>query len=84
VELVKALYGTLKAARLSFLLLSGKLQEWGFDINGYDSCVANKTINDKQCTILPQWIHLDVVGRLTPSKDGNQEFIKRTHRNTPT
>jgi hypothetical protein len=23
---------------------------------------------------LPEWIHLDVVGRLTPSKDGKQEF----------
>jgi hypothetical protein len=23
---------------------------------------------------LPEWIHLDVVGRLTPSKDENQEF----------
>jgi hypothetical protein len=23
---------------------------------------------------LPKWIHLDVVGRLTPSKDVNQEF----------
>jgi hypothetical protein len=56
VELVKALYGTLKAAKLFWLLLSGKLQEWGFHINGYDSCVGNKTINDKQCTII--W-HVD-------------------------
>jgi hypothetical protein len=56
VELVKALYGTLKAARLFWLLLSGKLQEWVFDIKGYDSCVANNTINDKQCTII--W-HVD-------------------------
>jgi hypothetical protein len=23
---------------------------------------------------LPEWIHLDVVGRLTPSKNGNHEF----------
>jgi hypothetical protein len=23
---------------------------------------------------LPEWIHLDVVGRLTPSKDENQDF----------
>jgi hypothetical protein len=30
VELLKALYGTLKAARLFWLLLSGRLQEWGF------------------------------------------------------
>jgi hypothetical protein len=31
------LYGTLKSARLFWLLLSSKLQEWGFDINGYDT-----------------------------------------------
>jgi hypothetical protein len=56
VELAKALYGTLKAARLFWLLLSGKLQEWVFNVNGYDSCVANKVIGGKQCTII--W-HVD-------------------------
>jgi hypothetical protein len=56
VELLKALYGTLKAARLFWLLLSGKLQEWGFTINGYDACVANKVVDGKQCTII--W-HVD-------------------------
>jgi hypothetical protein len=41
---------------------------------------------DEQCSSkvklvlnLPEWIHLDVVGRLTPSRHGNQEFTKRTH-----
>jgi hypothetical protein len=52
VELTKALYGTLKAAKLFWLLLSGKHQEWGFEINGYDSCVANKLIDGKQCTVI--------------------------------
>jgi hypothetical protein len=28
------------------------LQEWGFEINRFDSCVANNIINDKQCTII--------------------------------
>jgi hypothetical protein len=56
VELTNALYGTLKAAKLFWLLLSGKLQEWGFKINGYDSCVANKLIDGKQCTVI--W-HVD-------------------------
>jgi hypothetical protein len=36
--------------------LSSQLQEWGFELNPYDFCVANKTINGKQCTIL--W-HVD-------------------------
>ena len=51
VELLKALYGTLRAARLFWETLSGKLQEWGFTINPYDSCVANKEIDGQQCTI---------------------------------
>jgi len=36
--------------------LSGKLKEWGFTINPYDSCVANKIVNGKQFTIV--W-HVD-------------------------
>lgn len=51
VELLKALYGTLRAARLFWEKLSGQLQEWGFEPNPYDSCVVNKMINGKQCTI---------------------------------
>ena len=48
VELLKALYGTLRAARLFWETLSGKLQEWGFTINPYDSCVSNKDIDGQQ------------------------------------
>ena len=51
VELLKALYGTLRAARLFWETLSGKLQEWGFTLNAYDSCVANKYVDGQQCTI---------------------------------
>ena len=56
VKLKKALYGTLQAALLFWRLLSDTLVEWGFKLNEYDKCVANKTINGKQCTIL--W-HVD-------------------------
>jgi hypothetical protein len=56
VALKKALYGTLKAALLFWKKLTSKLKEWGFVINPYDSCVANKDINGTQCTIL--W-HVD-------------------------
>jgi hypothetical protein len=31
--------------------LSTQLEEWGFTINPYDFCVANKTVNKQQCTI---------------------------------
>jgi len=56
VQLKKALYGTLQATLLSWKLLSNTLQEWGFTINDYDRCLANKIINGKQCTII--W-HVD-------------------------
>ena len=57
VVLEKALYGTLQAAYLFWENLSKYLtEELGFTINPYDSCVANKTINGSQCTVL--W-HVD-------------------------
>jgi Reverse transcriptase (RNA-dependent DNA polymerase)/Zinc knuckle len=52
----KALYGTLIAAKLFWKHLSSVLISKGFTINPYDTCVANKTIKGKQCTIL--W-HVD-------------------------
>ena len=56
VRLNKALYGTLRAAMLFWKKLTEKLQEWGFIINPYDWCVANKMISNSQCTII--W-HVD-------------------------
>ncbi|KAI2496760.1 Reverse transcriptase (RNA-dependent DNA polymerase) [Fragilaria crotonensis] len=56
VELEKALYGTLTGAFLFWKKLSKQLIKWGFVLNPYDSCVANKIVNGKQCTIL--W-HVD-------------------------
>jgi hypothetical protein len=56
VLIAKALYGTLKAALLFWEHLSSKLASWGFVVNPYDQCVANKTINGTQCTII--W-HVD-------------------------
>jgi hypothetical protein len=56
VELLKALYGTIRAALLFWRMLSAKLVEMGFEINPYDWCVANKTVNGRQCTVL--W-HVD-------------------------
>jgi hypothetical protein len=56
VELKKALYETLRAALLFWRKLSAKLEEWGFKTNPFDSCVMNKIISGRQCTIL--W-HVD-------------------------
>lgn len=73
VELKKALYGTLRAALLFWRKLSEKLQEWGFELNPYDWCVANKQINGKQCTIL--W-HVDDLKISHVDKNVVTEIIK--------
>jgi hypothetical protein len=52
VILTKALYRTLQAALLFWQNLSTELKKWGFETNSYDFCIANKTINGKQCTVM--------------------------------
>ena len=56
-ELLKALYGTLSAARLFWQKLYKQLIDmWGFTPNKYDDYVVNKTINGHQMTVV--W-HVD-------------------------
>ena len=50
-QLLEALYGTLRAALLWYELYSTKLQGMGFELNPYDTCVANKQIDGKQCSL---------------------------------
>jgi hypothetical protein len=51
VQLLKALYGTIRAARLFWERLSAQLVSWGFTLNPYDSCVVNKVVDGKQLTV---------------------------------
>jgi hypothetical protein len=55
-QLQKALYGTLSAAMLFWKDLVAHFRSEGFEANPYDSCVMNKVVDGKQCTIL--W-HVD-------------------------
>jgi hypothetical protein len=50
-KLLKALYGCVQSALLWYKLFSSTLQGAGFEMNPYDTCVANKIIDGKQCTI---------------------------------
>jgi hypothetical protein len=54
VKLIKAIYGTLKAALLFWRLLTDEIKDMGFTLNPYDECVANKNIEVFICTII--WI----------------------------
>lgn len=51
VRLIKAIYGCVQSALLWYQMFYSYLKEIGFELNPYDSCVANKIINGKQCTI---------------------------------
>ena len=50
-QLMKALYGCVKSALLWYELFTHTLEEMGFELNPYDTCIANKIIEGKQCTI---------------------------------
>jgi hypothetical protein len=50
-RLLKALYGCVMSALLWYELFTGTLKGMGFELNPYDTCVANKVIGGKQCTI---------------------------------
>jgi hypothetical protein len=52
----EALYGTLRAALLFWNNLIQTLISWGFELNKYNKCIANKIINLLQWTIV--W-HVD-------------------------
>ena len=56
VRLQKALYSCLKSALLFYKKLVADLEAYGFKINPYNPCVANKMIGGKQLTVC--W-HLD-------------------------
>ena len=77
VRLKKALYGTLQAALLFWQLLSDTLVSWGFTINPYDQCVANKQINGKQCTIV--W-HVDDLKISHVNEEVVEDIIARLNK----
>jgi hypothetical protein len=73
VQLQKALYGTLSAAMLFWKDLSGHLRSEGFKPNPYDSCVMNKMVNGKQCTVL--W-HVDDLKISHVDSEVNESVLK--------
>ena len=48
---MKALYSCINSGFLWYNLFTSTLEYDGFVLNPYDSCVANKQVNDKQYTI---------------------------------
>ena len=72
-EVLKALYGTLRAAQLFGGKLQAKLvNDWGFVPNRYDSCVVNKKVDGKQLTVA--W-HVDDLKVSHEKEEVLDEFI---------
>ena len=61
VKLQKALYGLMRASLLFYRKLRKELEDYGFEINPYDPCVANKmTTSGKEMTLV--WHVDDLMG----------------------
>jgi hypothetical protein len=49
--MTKAMYVLLRVTLLFYLKLRAYLEEFGFTMNAYDLCIANKMVNGKQMTV---------------------------------
>ena len=72
VTVLKAIYGMLQAALLWYKKFRKDLEGIGFVFNGYDPCVANQNVNEKQHTIR---FHVDDVMSSHVEKETNDEFL---------
>ena len=70
---MKALYGTLTASLYYYHKWTKDLKSAGYELNPYNACVANKTINGKQHTV--RW-HVDDVMALHVDPKVNDKFVK--------
>ena len=77
VELVKALYGTIRAALIFWRKFTKKITEWGFTVNPYDWCVANKMVRGSQLTIT--W-HVDDLKISHVNTGVLEDLIKQLNR----
>ena len=65
-QLLKALYGCVKAALIWYTLFATVLKGMGFVLNPYDKCVANKQIENSQCTIV-WYVDDNKISHINPS-----------------
>ena len=49
-RVISAIYGCIESALQWYNMYTQTLKAEGYKLNEYDKCVANKTINGKQCT----------------------------------
>jgi hypothetical protein len=72
VQCQNALYGTMVASLQNYHKFTKSLTSFGFEINPYDPCVANKTVNGTQMTIC---FHVDDCKLSHSSSRANDNMI---------
>ena len=56
IKLEKALYGLVRASLLFYQKLRKELEEYGFKVNPYDPCVANKMMDSRKHMTFVWWM----------------------------
>jgi hypothetical protein len=76
VKMLKAMYGLLRSALLFYLKLVGDLKDYGFELNPYDPCVANKMVDGHQMTVVWHVDDLKVSHKSEAVVDGLIAYLK--------
>ena len=80
VQLKKALYGCVESAKLWYDLLSSTLSSDGYAPNPMDSCIFNKTVKGKQCTVV---VYVDVYNSTGSKYDrSSRRYFKEKFQGT--
>jgi hypothetical protein len=79
VTLLKALYGTIEAAKLWYENLSSNLREYGLKANPYDRCVFNLGPKEMQLTVAIHVDDLKISSRDSQAIDGLIKFLSRKY-----
>jgi hypothetical protein len=76
VRMLKAMYGLLRSALLFYLKLVKDLTDFGFELNPYDPCVANKMVDGKQMTVVWHVDDLKISHKSAKAIDGLVDYLK--------
>jgi hypothetical protein len=79
VHVQRAIYGLMEAAILFYQKLSGDLIKYGFQVNPYDPCVANKMVKQQQLTVSWHVDDLKISHGDSRVVDGFIEWVKDTY-----
>ena len=81
VHVTKAIYGLLVSAMLFYKKLVSDLQSYGFEVNPYDPCVANKDVKGNQMTVSWHVDDLKVSHKEPKVIDDFLQWVKKTYGN---